>query len=179
MQAIFTFLAELVGNVGLLFLALICAVGLFLSCMSISGTWLVVFASLLAFVFRGSAFPGMGTVLFFIYIGVLVEVAEYVAGFWGVKSRGGSGWAGVLALVGGLFGMALGSLLPLSLFGGFLGLLAGSFGVVYLVERARLKENGRALYIAWGAVLSRLFVVLLKVTATLGMAAWLFAGILR
>jgi len=178
MDAFLSSVGQFVSSLFLLFLALMCVVGLFLSCLSISGTWLVVFASLLAFVFRGSAFPGIGTVLFFIYVGVLVEVAEYVAGFWGVKQRGGSGWAGLLAVVGGVFGMLLGAQLLIPLLGSLIGLVAGSFGAVYFFERTRLKENGRALYIAWGTVLSRMFVVLLKVTATLGMTAWLFAGIL-
>lgn len=178
METLLTFFAQLFANLFLLFLALICAVGLFLSCLSISGTWLVVIAAALAFVVRGSAFPGMGTVLFFIYIGVLVEVAEYVASFWGVKARGGSGWAGFAALAGGFLGVFVGSALPFPVFGGLIGLMAGSFGLVYLVERIRLKENGRALHIAWGTMWSRLFVTLLKVVATLGMAAWLFAGML-
>lgn len=179
MDTIVNFAAQLFANLFLLFLVLICAVGLFLSCLSISGTWLVVIAAALAFVIRGSAFPGMGTVLFFLYVAVLVEVAEYVAGFWGVKSRGGSGWAGFAALAGGFLGVFIGSALPFPVFGGLLGLMVGSFGLVYLVERIRLKESGRALHIAWGTMWSRLFVTLLKVVATLGMAAWLFAGILR
>jgi uncharacterized protein len=178
MDAVFQFLGQILSNLGLLFLALICVVGVFLSCLSISGTWLVVAGALLAFIFRGSAFPGYATLLLFIYFAVLVEVAEYVAGFWGVTRRGGSGWSGFAAVLGGLFGMMIGSALLWPLIGGLLGLLAGSFGLVYWVENVRLKESGRAAHIAMGAVLARLMIVLLKVCVTLGMTAWLFAGIL-
>ena len=49
------------------------------------------------------------------------------------------------------------------------GMLVGSFACAFAVERYRLKHSGQAARIAWGAVIARLLVILLKVAATLGM----------
>ena len=154
-----------------------CLVGLLLSCLSISGTWLVVGATLLAMVLGGAGFPGFGSLLGMIWIAICVEVVEYVAGVWGVKKRGGSNWAGLAALIGGMVGLVLGMAIPVPVLGGLLGMTAGSFGLVYGVERYRLKQTGPAVHIALGAVVARFFVVLIKVGATLGMMAWLAIGL--
>lgn len=177
MSELIAILHGLLEGMGYLLAAAMCLVGLFLSCLSLSGTWLVVGATVLAAFVSGAGFPGFGTVLFFIYLAVLVEVAENVAGFWGVKRRGGSGWAGLAALGGGLIGALVGSLVPVPVVGTLLGMLAGSFGLVYLVELRRLRAHDAAAYIAFGAVLARMFVVLLKVLMTLAMSIWLFVGI--
>lgn len=177
MAELIDILQGLFQGFGYLLVAGLCLVGLFLSCLSISGTWLVVLGTVLATFVSGAEFPGFGTVLLFVYLAVLVEVAENVSGFWGVKKRGGSGWAGLAALVGGLAGAFLGSLIPVPLVGTLLGMLAGSFGLVYLVELRRLRSHDPAMHIAVGAVLARMFVVLLKVIMTLAMSIWLFVGV--
>jgi uncharacterized protein len=171
------FLREFATTLGFLWVWLICAVGVCLSCLSISGTWLVVIATIIAAMLSGAGFPGVGTILFFIYIAVMVEVGEVVAGAWGVKKRGGSGWAGFMAVVGGLLGLFLGSFIPMPGLGSLLGMMAGSFVFVYLVEVRRLKKAGAAVHIATGAVIARVLVVLMKVVATLGMTAWLAIGL--
>lgn len=179
MSAFMEFVGAVLQNIGLVFIWLMCAVGVLLSCLSISGTWLVVAASLVAFVIRGSGFPGLGTLLFFVYVSILVEVAEYVAGFWGIKQRGGSDGAGWAALVGGFAGLFVGSVIPIPVVGSIIGMVAGSFGLVYVVEKRRLRQDAPALRIAFGAVVSRALVVLLKVSMTLGMIAWLAIGMSR
>jgi len=177
MAEVLEFLRGLFQGFGYLVAAALCLVGLFLSCLSISGTWLVVGATIIASFVSGAEFPGLGTVLLFIYFAVLVEVAENVAGYWGVRKRGGSGLAGLAALAGGLLGALVGSVIPIPLVGTLLGMLAGSFGAVYAVERHRLSAHDSAAHIAWGAVLSRMLIVLLKVVVTLGLSIWLFIGI--
>lgn len=159
--------------------AVLCLVGVLLSCLSISGTWFVVGGALLAAVVRWGEFPGFWTVLGFVVVSVLVEVAEAFAGTWGVARRGGSALAGVAALVGGIVGLILGAMLPLPVLGPLLGMTAGSFGLVFVVERQRLKHSGQAANIAWGTVLARMLVLMLKVIVTLGMIAYLFVGMIR
>ena len=177
MASFISFLHGIFTNLGFVLVWVMCLVGLLLSCLSISGTWLVVGATLLAMLLSGSGFPGVGSLLLMIYVAICVEVVEYVAGVWGVKKRGGSNWSGLAALVGGMVGLVLGTAIPIPVFGSLLGMTAGSFGFVYGVERYRLKQAGPAVHIALGTVMARFFVVLLKVSATLGMMAWLAIGL--
>ena len=156
-----------------------CLIGTLLSCLSISGTWLIVAAALGAMLVRWGRFPGLPTVGVFVLVSVAVEVMEALAGSWGVAQRGGSKLAGFMALVGGLAGLLAGSLIPVPVIGGLLGMLAGSFALVFVVERNRLKHSGQAAGIAWGAVTARMLVILVKVVATLGMAAYLLWGLAR
>lgn len=178
MQTFLSFLREAAVLGGYVWVWVMCAAGVVLSCLSISGTWLVVLGALIAALLSGQAFPGLWTVLLFVGVATVVEVAEALAGVWGVKKRGGSSWAGFAALAGGLAGMFLGALLPVPLLGSLAGMTAGSFALVYVVERARLRRSAPALHVAAGAVLARVAVVLLKVTATLGMIAWLAIGMI-
>ena len=177
MSSFLSFVHHVITNLGFVLVWVMCLVGLLLSCLYISGTWLVVGATLLAMLLKSSGFPGFGSLLIMIYIAICVEVIEYVAGVWGVKKRGGSNWSGLAALVGGVVGMILGTAIPVPVFGSLLGMTAGSFGFVYGVERYRLKQAGPAVHIALGTVMARFFVVLLKVSATLGMMAWLAIGL--
>jgi len=157
----------------------LCGAGLILSCLSFSGTWLVALGALLAAWLSGASFPGWWTVAGFVLVAVLVDVAESMAGIWGVRKRGGSGLAGLAALVGGLLGLFFGGMIPVPLIGNLIGMMIGSFALVYAVERYRLKRSSPAVQIAMGAVVARVMVVLLKVTVTLGMIAWLVVGIIR
>ncbi len=175
MRELIAILFAIVSTAAYAFAAMLCLVGLFLSCLSLSGTWLVLVAGIVTAVFSGRAFPGFGTVLVFLYLAILVEVAEYVAGVWGVKRRGGSWRAAVAAVVGGIAGLAVGGWLPL--IGRPLFMVAGSFGLVQAVEYIRLRRWDPAARIAVGAVLARLGVLVMKVVVTLGMTAWLWIGI--
>jgi uncharacterized protein len=163
-------------GLGFVFVCLLCVAGILLSCLSISGTWVVAGATILAAVLSGPEFPGWGLVVLFLLLSAGVEVLESVAGVWGVKKRGGSNWAGFAALVGGLLGLFLGAAIPIPIVGSLLGMMAGSFGLVFLVERQRLKKDSHAAHIAFGAVMARVLVVLVKVGVTLGMIAWLIIG---
>lgn len=154
----------------------LCLAGLVLSSVSISGTWLVVAATALAGVMRQGAFPGVWTVVAFALVSGLVEGIEFLAASWGVTRKGGSRRAGVAALVGGLLGMVVGTLIPVPVFGSLIGMVIGGFVLVYLVEKQRLKATRQAADIAWGVVVSRILVTVLKVVVTLGMTAVLFVG---
>jgi len=157
------------------FVGLLCLAGVMLSCLSISGTWLVVAAAGIAALVRTQAFPGVWTIVIFALLSALVEGIEAVAGAWGVTRRGGSKLAGFMAVLGGLLGIVLGGLIPIPIVGSLLGMLVGSFALAFVVERRRLATD-RAAGIAWGAVVARVAVILVKIVATLGMAVFLFWG---
>ena len=166
-----------VGLFGIYSLAgLLCLVGFVLSCLSLSGTWLVLAATGLVAWARWPEFPGIGTLVVFLLLCIGVEILEALAAAWGVKKRGGSKAAGWAALGGGFLGMILGSFLPIPVIGNLLGMIAGSFGCAFLVEHAKMKRAAHAAHVATGAVLARLGVVFLKVGITLAMTATLIIG---
>ena len=70
---------------------LLCLAGLGLSCVSLFGTWCVVLATVIASFLTPGTFPGLVTILLFALLSGLIELAEWVAGLWGVRRRGGSG----------------------------------------------------------------------------------------
>lgn len=160
-------------------IALLGLAALALSAVSLSGTWLVVAAALLALVLPGRDFPGAGTIIAFLLAAAVVEGLEFLAGTWGVRRRGGSALAGLAALVGGLLGLFVGTWIPIPIVGSLLGMLAGAFGLVYAVEQRRLRRADAAAHIAWGTVLSRVAVIVLKVGVTLAMLTWLGIGLAR
>jgi uncharacterized protein YqgC (DUF456 family) len=157
-------------------IALLCVGAMVLSCLCFSGTWVVLLAALLALLTKGEdSFPGWGTIIVFALLSISVEVIEQIASSWGVARRGGSRLAGFMAFAGGIAGMLIGT--PIPVVGSLIGMLVGSFGCVFLVETHRLKAHGQAASIAWGAVVARLLVVVLKVTNTMGMTLWLRVGV--
>lgn len=169
---------QLLDFLGYALVALLCLAGALLSCLSLSGTWLVVLATILASFLSGATFPGFWTPVIMAGIAALVEILEFMAASWGIQQRGGSGLAGLAALGGGLAGLFLGTFIPIPLLGNLIGMLAGSFACAYAVERHRLQSHDRASHIAFGAVLARLLILMLKVAVTLALIAWLVAGLL-
>lgn len=159
--------------------ALLCLGGLFLSALSISGTWLIAAAALLAAALTGpEQFPAWPTLLGMLALCATIDILEWFAASWGVRRRGGSTAAGWMALLGSLGGMILGSLLiPIPLIGGILGMMAGSFSLVYWVEKRRLQKTEHAAHIATGAVLAGMAMLLLKVLASASLILWLAAGL--
>jgi len=156
---------------------LLCAAGMGLSLLTISGTWLVLAAGVLARLL-GGGFPGWGTLAAFGGVCVAVEAGEWYSSSWGITKRGGSGAAGWMSLLGGIAGAVLGGIfIPLAIVGPLAGMLAGSFLGAYAVERHRLRRNGAAAHVAMGAVWAQLGMLVLKVAATAGMIAWLVAGV--
>ncbi len=157
---------------------LLCLIGLFISLLSISGTWLVALAAALLTWCRDDSLPGWPLVAVLLALSVVVEVIDFVAGSLGIARRGGSSAAGWAALIGGLFGMVAGSIIPIPVVGGIIGMCAGSFAFAFWVERRRLQHDAHAAHIAWGAVWARLGVMFIKTLATLGMTAAMWYGIM-
>ena len=161
------------------FVWLSCLVGIALSCLSISGTWLVALATIVALLLTPNDFPGWVCVVVFLLVSAVVEGLEWVAGSWGVKRRGGSSWAGVAALVGALVGTVLGMFIPVPVIGSLIGMVLGSFILTFVVEHRRLSHVKQAATIAWGAVVGRVVVIIAKVVCTLSMIVILVVGLLR
>lgn len=157
--------------------ALLCLGGLLLAVFSISGTWLVLGAAGGAALLTGpGAFPGWPTLLGMAAICAAVDITEWFAARWGVRRRGGSAAAGWLAILGSLGGAILGGMV-FPVLGSLVGMLAGSFALVYWVEKRRLQRVDAAAHIATGAVLAGMAVLVLKVAATAGLVLWLAIGI--
>lgn len=158
--------------------ALLCFVGFVLSCLSLSGTWVVFGATLLVAWKRWPDFPGIGTLIVFLLICISVEIIEAFAGAWGVQKRGGSKAAGWAALGGGLLGMLIGTaVIPVPVVGSLAGMISGSFVCAFLVEQTKMKQADHAAHVATGAVLARLGVIFLKVGMTLLMTLILAIGV--
>ena len=144
-----------------------------LSAFSISGTWLVLAAAIIAAMLSGWSNPGIVALAIILGTSVLVEEVEFFAGTYGVRRRGGLTSAGTAALVGGIIGAGLGSLLPILFIGSLVGMFAGSFLAAYGIEYWRLKHGATAGRIAVGAVMARLWILLMKVLVSFGMGAYL------
>jgi uncharacterized protein YqgC (DUF456 family) len=156
---------------------LLATLGLLLSCVGLSGGYVIAAAAALAVPLSGPEFPGWGVPLGFALAAGTVDAVEWMASHWGVRRRGGSRLAGFAAMGGGLLGLVLGSML-LPVVGTFLGMLAGSFGLAYAVERHRLQASAPAAHIATGAVLACVAMLMLKVALALVLVAVLAGGIL-
>lgn len=160
----------------LILTVLLCLIGLLLSTLTFSGTWLVLTAALITKLSIG--FPTIGTLVVFALLCIAAELFEALAGFLGVQKRGGSKLAGFAALIGGLVGAGIGTgIFPI--LGTLAGMILGSFGAAFLVEWNRLNHHGQAAHIAWGTVWARLAVLFLKTALTLGMSIWLLAELLN
>jgi uncharacterized protein YqgC (DUF456 family) len=170
---------QVLGAFGIYSLAaLLCLIGFVLSCLSLSGTWMVFGAALLVAWKQWPEFPGIGTLIVFLLICITTEIIEAFAGAWGVQKRGGSRAAGWAALGGGLLGMVIGTaVIPVPVVGSLAGMIAGSFGCAFLVEHAKMKQADHAAHVAAGAVLARLGVIFLKVGMTLLMSLILAIGV--
>ncbi len=154
---------------------LLCGLGILLSALSFSGTWVVLGSAVLTWYSIGVPTPGI--LLVFLLICIATEVLEAIAGYHGVQKRGGSKLAGLAALLGGLLGMIAGSAV-IPILGTFLGMLLGSFALAYLSEWLRLKHHETAAHIARGAVWARLRVMFLKTALTAAMSLWLLLELL-
>jgi len=163
--------AALFTGVGLL-----CLAGLLLSALSLSGTWCVVGAAALAAAARSDPFPSWWLVGIFAGVAAAIEGIEFLSAYLGVTKRGGSKTGAFVAMLGGLAGAILGTLVPPPIIGSLVCMMAGAFAGAYWIESRRAKAN--AAHIAWGTVLAKLAVIAIKFGATAAMAAVLIGGLL-
>ncbi len=169
-----------VSTIGWGLVIILCLAGIVISFLSISGTWLVLAAAILAAFLPPEGFPGWWTIIIFLVISALVEVGEFFAGKWGVEKRGGSSATGWAALGGGLAGLFIGGIIPFpaNLIAGPLLMIVGSFWLAYVVEYKRTSKKNQAAHVARGAVIARILVIMAKLIVTMIMIVALFAGTL-
>jgi len=158
---------------------LLCLVGILVSLFSFTGAWLIAASAALLCWIRPDGAPGWWLVGTFLAVSVLIEVFDFFAGSFGISRRGGSAKAGWAALFGGILGMIAGSFIPVPILGSLFGMCAGSFIFAFWVERSRLQHDAQAAHIAWGAVWARLSVMFIKTITALGMAAYLLYVFVR
>lgn len=168
-------LADFFGYTGI---GLLCLLGFALSCLSISGTWVILLAGGLLAWMRWPEYPGIITLSSLLVICIAVEIIEAFASSWGVTKRGGSKAAGWGALLGGFVGMFFGGWIPVPIIGSLIGMLIGSFGGAFWAEHARMKRVDHAAHVAFGAVIARITVIFIKAGITLGMMLLLVIGLL-
>ncbi len=154
----------------------LCSIGLILSSLAFSGTWMVLLAALITKLSIGV--PTLGTLIVFALLCIATEALEALAGLWGVQKRGGSKRAGWAALLGGLLGAMVGSAI-FPILGTVIGMLLGSFALAYVAEALLAKKHAEAAHIARGAVWARLSILFLKTALTLGMSLWLMGALLH
>jgi uncharacterized protein YqgC (DUF456 family) len=154
---------------------LLCTAGIILSALSFSGTWVVLAAAAITRAMLTQ--PSWGVLIIFLVLCVITEVIEAVAGYHGVQKRGGSKMAGAGALIGGLIGAVAGSSV-LPVIGTIAGMLVGSFGLAYVIEKSKVKHHEQAARVAMGAVWARLSVMFIKTFVTMVMTAWLLTLLL-
>lgn len=155
---------------------LFCLAGTAVSALGFSGTWIVLAAALITHFTDG--FPGIGTLIIFGLLCLAAEGVEALAGFLGVRRRGGSRLAGALAVIGGLIGAAIGSAV-FPVLETVAGLIIGSFLTAFLAEWKRLKHHGQAAHIAWGTIWARLLILFIKTALAVGMSIRLLIGLLQ
>ena len=171
-------MSSIAHSAGMAMVAILCIIGVLLSTVSISGSWLITIAACLASILREDPFPGLATIAVFLLLSLIVEAMEALSGYWGVKRRGGSRLAGMVALVGSIVGFVAGSLIPIPIVGPLIGMLCCSFVGVFAVEYWRLRSVEHARSIAEGSVFARVFIIVIKVAMTLGMSFALMVGML-
>ncbi len=137
----------------ILLLLLVALLGLFLTALGFPGTWLFLFAAVMAKLLAWTPgltwlMVGIGTAL-----AILGEVIEWVASVRWTERHGGSRRAGWGALVGGIVGAVVG--IPVPVIGSILGSFAGSFLGALVAEYSATRNHPLAGQVAWGALIGR------------------------
>jgi hypothetical protein len=147
------------------------------SIFQIPGNWIMLLFTLLYGWFEGFATIRPWILISGLGLFLVAEALEWVSGYFGAKSFGGSRWGGVFAIVGAVagaligagFGYGLGAI-PGTVMGAFLGALA--------VEVVRQRHAGKAVWAGLGAALGRAFGLSVKLGAGALFLALLYLRVL-
>jgi len=167
-----------ISTFALIIVILFGIVAIVLSVIGISGTWVVIASMIIFKILEQSVFPSWWLILFFTGVAGFVELIEFISGKLGVKKYGGSKKAETAGLISGIIGGLFGGfLVPIPIVGSLIGMLIISFIGVYYFEYKEIRDRSKAAYVAWGSVVGRVFVVVLKLFTTLVMFVWTLIGI--
>src|SRR5690606_21726690 len=126
--------------------------GVLLNIVGLPGNWILVLAmAAYAYLTGWDVHVGVWALGSVVAIGLLGEVAEFVAGGAGAKSAGGTKRGMVGAIVGGFLGAIFLSVIPVPVISQIIGACAGAFIGAFVVEYAIQPEVGRSSAIGWGA----------------------------
>ena len=123
----------------------------------------IIFAAILLFGFLTDFTPvGMDFVIVAGVVTALMQVLDYLAGMWGVKKLGGTGW--------GIAGSLIGSILGFIFAGAFLGMFLGAFVGAFLGELLGAGQNLSASFkIGLGSIIGLLAGTLIRIVVALAM----------
>lgn len=130
--------------------------------LGLPGEFLIVIATGIFILAGGSGAIGWWTFLVLLFLGILAEIIEFIAGLLGAKVKG-SLWSGIGAIIGGIAGAVIGAPFGLIL-GSLAGVFAGTFLGAYLIELYISKHSNQAMSVAGAALVARLIGVAVKVT---------------
>ncbi len=147
--------------------------GVVLTLLGFSGVWLTIVVALLVEWWRAGQQFELWTILGVIGLGVLGEVAEFVAGAVGAGKAGGSKRAAVGAIVGGLVGALVGTpIMPI--IGTIAGAALGAGIGAAILERTKDQRTwGDVWRVGQGAAIGRLVATVIKTTLAFVAAVWL------
>ena len=163
-------------------IVLVGIVSVLLSCVALSGGWLMLLLALVLSIMNHWEFPSWQALVVIAVLCIVVELIEAGAAAIGVKAKGGSKQAAMLSVVAGVIGGLLGAawIPPV---GALIGMFVGIFITIYLVEVGRLKaaDNSHkvALSIALSGSFAKLCVIGIKVLSTLAIIGYLLFGLLK
>ena len=139
-------------------LAVLCIAVMILSLilifMQMPGTWIIIGLTALWAFFAAPGHFGRQYIACIVALGVVGEVLEFCAGYFGGKKFGGTSQGGYGSIVGAVVGAILGAPVAFGL-GALPGALAGAFAGSFLVEKRRGMETAGAFRAAFGATLGR------------------------
>ena len=160
---------DAVSIFGWSFFGLAIIVGLGLDMVGLFGNWIILGASVIAWIATGFDHFGIWGLVFMAGFAVLGEVLETAFAGYGAKKFGGSKGSIIAALVGCIAGAIAGTpLIPIPLIGSLIGACLGAFIGAALYEYIKMeKKAGEAMWTGLGAALGKVG----------GLFAKLFCGI--
>lgn len=143
---------------------------LFLSILSVSGTW-VILVSMIIFKFY-DPYDSIGwfTVGVFAFVCIFVEIAEFFSVKYGIKRAKGTKDSEVIGMISGIIGAIIGEILiPIPFLGAILGMFTLSYIAVYVSEYHFHKIGDKAAVVAWAGIAAKAFMIIFKLLVTVAM----------
>lgn len=115
---------------------------------------------------------GPASVVVMLAVSVSLEGVDYIAGFLGAKSGGGTLVTGVFALLGGLIGAMAGTAAPIPVLNVLVGSFVGSFVGAFVYEYYRTRRAGFSARVGMMTVGGRILATFLKAGVSCVMIAF-------
>lgn len=153
-------------------------IGLSLSLLSFSGTWLIFISAVIFKIFDQQGKISFLMLVIYLLICIVTEFIEPFAIKHGVAKSGGSKKSQFIAIVSGFIGALLGEILiPIPFLGNLIGMFLFTFFAIYCIEYRRFNCRHSSIKIAWAGVVSKVFMLLFKFLITTIMFIYLVASI--